>query len=223
MEPKAYQTKKDYIIKRLREMILSGTYAPGDRLKTRKLAEEFGTSEIPVREAINQLASAGLVTIIPHVGAMASPISSHDLEEIFQVRTALESLATRLAAPQLTADDLEALSQIAQSLEDAVAAGEDIEELNRLNREFHMFIYRRSGNRRLADLIEDLWNHAGRYPAPLTGPDAHTYQSLKDHRAILESLYRRDGERAAMLTIEHKDRSMARILEQVRRMEAPST
>jgi DNA-binding GntR family transcriptional regulator len=215
----SFETKKDYIARRLREKILAGEYAPGHRLKTRQLAEEFGTSEIPVREAINQLASTGLVTIIPHVGAMASPISSRDLEDIFQIRTALESLATQLAAPRLTAEDFEALDQINRTLAEAVDAGRDADALNQLNRGFHLRIYQACSNRRLLQLIEELWNHAGRYPAPLTGKNSATYQSVADHWEILAALKARDGQHAAALTEAHKARSMTRILTQVRLIE----
>jgi DNA-binding GntR family transcriptional regulator len=219
MDLPSFETKKDFIARKLREKILAGEYAPGHRLKTRQLAEEFGTSEIPVREAINQLASTGLVTIIPHVGAMASPISSHDLEEIFQIRTALESLATKLAAPRLSSADFDELERLNYALKDAVDAGAEPDTLNRLNRAFHMRIYQVSENHRLIHMIEDLWNHAGRYPAPLTGQNDATYQSVREHQEILAALKAGDATRAAELTIAHKDRSMIRILEQVRRIE----
>lgn len=219
MENKAFETKKDYILRRLREKILAGEYAPGDRLKTRQLAEEFGTSEIPVREAINQLASTGLVSITPHVGATASLISSRDLEEIFQIRTALESLAIRLATPALTDQDLDELDRMAHELEEAVAQNAPPEQLNALNRRLHMAIYQHSGNRRLIQGIEELWNHAGRYPGPLTGSDDSTRRSIEEHRAILDSLRDRDANTAAVLTEAHKSRAMRGILQRVRDME----
>lgn len=223
MEPRAYETKKDYITKILQDKILSGEYKPGVRLKTRQLAQEFGTSEIPVREAINQLASAGFVCITPHVGAVASPISAHDLEEIFQIHAELASLATRLAVPLLTEKDLAALAAIEDKLKKAVVQGEPADELNHLNRQFHTYLYWRSGNRRLAEMIENLWDHTGRYPPPLMSSDDSTFQSLRDHEAIIECLRRKDADQAAELTKKHKERSMLRMLESLRRMETSSS
>ncbi|MCY0877450.1 MAG: GntR family transcriptional regulator [Firmicutes bacterium] len=220
MEEPRYETKKDYIVRRLRQKILDGEYGPGDRLKVRQLAQEFGTSEIPVREAINQLAATGLVTITPHVGAVATPVSSEDLTEIFEIRSALEELATRLATERMPSEALQEIERLAVALENAVEIGQEAEELNRLNRAFHMAIYRQSRNQRLVHMIEELWNHAGRYPAPLTGRDDNTYQSLREHRAIIEALRSRDAERAARLTQEHKNRAMQRVIALVREHES---
>lgn len=215
MEHASFETKKDYILRQIKKKILDGEFQPGERLKVRPLAQEFGTSEIPVREAIHQLVSTGLVTMTPHVGAVASPISTEDLREIFQIRSALERVATELGAAKLTEEDLTHMFRIQKELEDAVEAGVEPETLNRINREFHMVVYARSGNRRLVSMIEELWNHAGRYPAPLTGRNEPTYQSIKEHRQILEALKARDIEQAAELTEQHKNRSMKWVMEQV--------
>ncbi len=213
MEHTTFETKKDYIFRRLKQKILGGEYGPGDRLKVRQLAQEFGTSEIPVREAIHQLVSTGLVTMTPHVGAVTTPISAQDLREIFQIRSALEGLATELAVPHLTPEGLEEIRRIEAQLEEAVASGQDPDELNRLNRVFHIAIYRYGRNQRLLTMIEELWNHAGRYPAPLQGrDDESTRQSLAEHRQILEALEARDARRAMELTEQHKNRSMSRVI-----------
>lgn len=207
-------------MRRVKQKILDGEYGPGDRLKVRNLAAEFGTSEIPVREAITQLAASGLVTITPHVGAIASPLSAQDLKEIFEIRSALETLATRLAACRLTPDSLKEIEAFASCLRQAVdEGGQDVDKLNQMNRAFHMAIYQHSDNKRLVMMIEDLWNHAGRYPGPLTGQDPITYQSLNDHEAIVAALKAKDGVLAAQLTEEHKNRAMHRIIAVVRERE----
>ncbi|MCL5971820.1 MAG: GntR family transcriptional regulator [Firmicutes bacterium] len=102
-----FETKKDYVFRHVKQKILDRQYEPCHRLKFRQLVQEFGTSEIPVREAINQLASSGLLTITPHVGAITTPVSSQDLREIFEIRSALEELATRRAAEHLTPETLD--------------------------------------------------------------------------------------------------------------------
>ena len=219
MDQPVYETKKDYIARQIKRKILSGEYRPGSRLKVRQLASEFGTSDIPVREAIIQLASSGLVTIRPHAGATATPISSRDLKNIFQIRSALERLATELASQNMSARDLAEVQSKADALKNAVDEGLESDVLNRLNREFHMSIYRCSQNQRLVEMIEDLWNHAGRYPEPLTGQDANTYQSVKEHSEIVAALQERDGRLAADLTERHQERSFGGILAQVEKLE----
>lgn len=220
MTQKTFETKKDYIVRAVKDKILSGDYEPGVRLKTKELALEFGTSEIPVREAISQLVSQGLVEVIPHVGATTARISSTDLQDIFQIRGALESLATELAAPALTSEDLKDIERIHLELQQAVKDGASSSILNTLNREFHMRLYRRCGNLRLVTMIEDLWNHAGRYPAPLLGPDPDTFQSIADHEEILRLLKQRDVKGVTAITLTHKERSFERILKAVRHSES---
>lgn len=220
MDQPVYETKKDYIARQIKKKILDGDFGPGARLKVRQLAAEFGTSEIPVREAIIELAGSGLVSIRPHVGATATPISSADLKNIFQIRSALERLATEAAATKMTASDLERIEKNADILRHAVDDSQDSDELTALNRAFHMSIYRCCGNERLVGMIEELWNHVGRYPGPLTGQDEATYQSIKEHAAIIEALRERDGALAAELTERHKDRSFAGILARVQQLEA---
>lgn len=219
MDQPVYETKKDFIARQIKKRILDGEFGSGYRLKVRQLATEFGTSEIPVREAIIELAASGLVTIRPHVGATATPISSRDLRNIFQIRSVLERLATELAAENMTAQNLSQIEKHAEALRQAVDAGEDSDELTRLNRVFHMSIYQCCGNDRLVGMIEELWNHAGRYPDPLTGQDDATYQSLKEHVAILDAIRRNDGALAAELTECHKDRSFAGILARLQKLE----
>ena len=222
MKPKQYETKKDYILESLKDRILSGTFGPGFHLKTRQIAEEYGTSEIPVREALSQLASMGLVRIIPHVGAITSTLSSHDLKEIFQIRETLESLAVRLAVPQLTDDDINQITDIAQALEKAVTEGAAPDRLNYLNRQFHTQIYQHCDNQRLIHIIDDLWNHATRYPGPLTGNNPETLQSLQDHQDIVTALKERDAETAELVTLTHKRRAMRRIIQKTEQEELRS-
>ncbi len=214
-----YQTKKDWVLEHLRADILEGRYRPGARLITRQIAEAYGTSEIPVREALNQLERQGLVRIEPHMGAVTTPLSAQDLRELFEVRLALEGLAVRLAAPRLTDADLMELTVLQEHLEEAVETGAAPVELSAANRHFHERMYAGCHNRRLLALLSELWDLAGRYPPPLTGPDEHTRASMREHRAILAALRGRDAAEAERLTLAHKTRSTGRILELVQARE----
>ncbi|MDA8199253.1 MAG: GntR family transcriptional regulator [Thermaerobacter sp.] len=215
-----FQTKKDWILEGLRQDILEGRYPPGTRLVTRQIAEDYGTSEIPVREALNQLHQEGLIRTEPHVGAVTTPLSGADLRELFEVRMTLEGLAVRLAAPRLTDADIAAAAVLNDTLRAAVERSDAVTELNRLNRAFHERLYASCDNRRLLDLLKSLWDHSGRYPPPLTGNDPPTRSSVAEHAAILDALRARDGARAEQLTLAHKQRSMDRIVKRVEQHEA---
>ncbi len=216
-----FQTKKDWILNGLRHDILEGRYPPGTRLVTRQIAEDYGTSEIPVREALNQLQQEGLIRTEPHVGAVTSPLSAADLRELFEVRMALEGLAVRLATPRLTDADLAEAREINRSLHGAVERGDAVGELNRFNRAFHERIYAGCNNERLLEILKNLWDHSGRYPPPLTGNDPSTWASIQEHEAILDALSARDAALAERLTLDHKARSMGRIVQRVEQRESP--
>ncbi len=216
-----FQTKKDWILNGLRHDILEGRYPPGARLITRQIAQDYGTSEIPVREALNQLQQEGLIRTEPHVGAVTAPLSAADLRELFEVRMALEGLAVRLAAPRLTDANLDEARDINRRLQGAVERGDAAGELNRCNRAFHERIYAGCNNGRLLELLKNLWDHSGRYPAPLTGNDPSTWASIQEHDAILDALSARDAALAERLTLDHKARSMDRIVKRVEQREGP--
>jgi len=216
-----FQTKKDWVLEHLRQDILEGRYRPGARLITRQIAQEYGVSEIPVREALNQLEQQGLVKIEPHVGAVTTPLSAEDLRELFEVRVTLEGLAVRLATPHLTEADLQELERMQADMEAGIDAGASPLELSAANRRFHERMYAGCRNRRLLALLSDLWDLAARYPPPLTGSDEHTWQSMREHRAILAALVQRDAALAERLTLEHKTRSTGRIMRIVQAREAP--
>ena len=97
----AYRTMKEIAYEAIREAILSGRFLPGQRLVADELAQEFGTSRMPIREALQRLENAGLVSITPHRGAVVSELSEQEIVEIYHIRAVLEGLAARLAAPHL--------------------------------------------------------------------------------------------------------------------------
>jgi len=99
--PTAYKTMQEIVYDTIREAIQIGRYAPGQRLIADELAQELGTSRMPVREALRRLEVAGLVSITPHRGAVVSELSEQEIVEIYHIRAVLEGLAARLAASLL--------------------------------------------------------------------------------------------------------------------------
>ncbi|MCR2799556.1 GntR family transcriptional regulator [Microbacterium sp. zg-Y818] len=144
----------------IRSRIVAGTYPPGTRIRQEDVAAEFGASRVPVREAIRQLEYEGLVTVVPNSGAWVSRLTLAECEEVYQMRERLEPLLLRYSAPQLGADDLGRLAELAQRISEV---GEDTETFLRLDREFHLASYATAQTSQLDPLVRKLWNTTAPY------------------------------------------------------------
>src|SRR3984957_14263705 len=101
--PLPFRTKADIVYENLREQILNGELRPGDRVLINRVAREFGVSDIPAREGVKRLEADGLVSFAVHKGAVVTRMGHLEVEELFAIRTELEALAIRQAAPRITA------------------------------------------------------------------------------------------------------------------------
>jgi DNA-binding GntR family transcriptional regulator len=141
---------RDEVYGQLREGLISGRYIPGDVLVEGILAEGFGVSRSPVREALHRLADEGFLKILPRSGYLVTAVSPSDIAENVHLRVLLEGEAARLASTRLSPDVIERLKEI-QRLEEE-AQDESVE----LNREFHMLVAENSGSKMLTKLIASL-------------------------------------------------------------------
>ncbi len=138
----------DDVVDRLRHAIVRGTFVPGQRLNEAALAEAFSVSRGPIREALTILEREGLLQVERHRGARVTLLSRRDIDEIYELRLALERLAMERAAMLATSDDCAAMAQIIESLRDAVAR-KDAFRAVALDVEFHDHIYRAARHDRL--------------------------------------------------------------------------
>lgn len=153
------ETKADLVAQALREDIAAGVIPRGDRLDQRDLAARFGISPTPVREALMALAAEGILVHERNQGVTVADITSHSLEEfeeIFQMRQALERLATERAHDNFSRAQLTELARVQEAFREAVAAGE-LQRAQVLNYSFHMRIYERAEAPRMFRTIETLW------------------------------------------------------------------
>jgi len=187
---------------RLREDILAGDLAPGDVLSEVALAQSFGVSRGPVREALGRLASEGLVTITPHRGAIVTELTADEFVDAYQVREALETLAIRLAVPRLGPDDLAALRALHAQMVTHAEAGE-INAFFTANALFHDLFAAASGNQKLQEMYSVLMGQMARYLARSLALRGSLERSVAEHSAILEAVEAGDGERAARLLADH--------------------
>ncbi|MHA6784539.1 GntR family transcriptional regulator [Pseudonocardia saturnea] len=157
----------------VRELILRGDFAAGARLGEVELAERLGVSRTPVREALARLASEGLVEIVPNRGARVSSWSVAELEEVFDLRAALEPRLTALAVPNAGPADVDALDDLAQRM---LAA--DLDDLVPLNRAFHGRLVALAAHPAMAGAL------AGAIHAPIVLRNFHAYDDASLRRSL---------------------------------------
>jgi DNA-binding GntR family transcriptional regulator len=191
------------IYRELRRQILAGELEPGSRLVVRRLAEEFGCSDIPVREALRSLEGDGLIDIAPYRGAQVRVYRPEEVREAYLIRGHLEAAATGAAADFIDDGTLAQLERLIEQI-DEVLASEDVPAFSALNREFHELVFSACPYRRLHDLISNVWDgHVGLVTVLRLKPE-RLHRSNQEHRGILRALRDRDGDLAARLALEHK-------------------
>jgi len=194
-------TAQQKVYEIIKERIIHGKVSDGLQLRQDDLAAEFGVSRIPVREALIQLDSEGLVKFYPYKGAVVSSLSPKEVWDIFDLRFILESTAIRSAADKITDDDF-------QKIEDIMLAQENEGELSpiersNLNWDFHSSIYKLADRPKLYDIITSLHQSVDRYLRLYLKFGSNQKDSIESHRAILDSLKNGDIERAIDTLREH--------------------
>ena len=208
-------TKSAAIYRFLKQDILNGRLRPGEKLVASKVAEAYGVSIIPVREALNRLRAEGLVTIIPHTGAYVTEIDLEDLKDLYPIRGVLEGFATRLACLKLAKEEFRRLEDLIGEMDRVIEQGR-FPEMGHLNYEFHMTIYRVSSNKHLVRLIDELWQRTARVRGVFALVPERAAQANREHREILRALKARDAERAEGLIIEQDAKSLRALMDYLR-------
>ena len=157
-----YLPLRDLVFNTLRQAILKGELKPGERLMEIQLAEQLGVSRTPVREAIRKLELEGYVIMMPRRGTYVANMSMSDISDIFEIRSALESLSNGLAAKRITPDELEHLQNLLVMLKPYVEQM-DMEKIVELDIEFHDLLYHASRNKRLVGIISNLRDQLTRF------------------------------------------------------------
>jgi DNA-binding GntR family transcriptional regulator len=198
----------------LRETILDGRLRPGERIRQETVAREFGTSRIPVREALRQLASEGLIVLQPHAGARVARLDLEELDEIYQLRERLEPLAIARSTPHLTDEQLARLGSLVEEME-RVADPHDLRSWLALDRDFHLSTFAAAPLPRLLAMIEGFWNTTQQYRRLYTLLPHRLEIAHGEHRLLLEALTRRDPDDAERLLITHIRRTRLTLEEHV--------
>ena len=201
-----HRTKVALAYEFLRERILSGELAPGQKLTLSSLAQLLGTSHMPVREAVLKLEQEDLVELTPHTGMRVTPLRPMDVRELFQVRAALEGLAARLACQNITNKVIAELQDKHNRFELCFRA-EDFPGMADANWGFHQIILEAAGNSQLVRGLDDIWAKCFRFRAGYRLIPGRSESTVREHNAILECLRRRDEEGAARAAFQHSDQA----------------
>ena len=149
----------DEVYENLRDAILNRLFKPGERLQVDEIAERLGVSLTPVRHAIQQLATEGLIEIKPRSGTFVAMLSLEDIEATFDVRIALECLAAEKAIDRVRPADLQRLDELLDVLRKPVSSEEILRKHEKANSDLHLLLMEASGNRRLAEIYKGLNAH----------------------------------------------------------------
>ncbi|HOJ71763.1 MAG TPA: GntR family transcriptional regulator [Syntrophorhabdaceae bacterium] len=176
---------REQVYKNLKAFILNGDLEPNKRLIEEKLAEEMGTSRTPIREAIQKLEKEGLIRKLPRGGFAVSLITDEDIDEVFGIRGVLEGYAGYLATLKAKEEDISALEEIVHREEECMKA-QDMEEIVRLNTEFHDRLYRTAKSERLYNIINDLRDFIYRFRKIIFRFSGMAEISIQDHKEMIK-------------------------------------
>lgn len=197
----SYQPLREVVCETLRDAVRRGILQPGERLMEIQLAEDLGVSRTPVREAIRKLEMEGYVIMMPRRGTYVADLSIRDINEVFEIRTSLESLASGLAAERINEDELEKLQRLLVEIGAYIKSG-DMESIVRTDTEFHDLLYQASRNTRLAGIISNLREQLTRFRTTSMSFPGRLKATLEEHRKIVEAIAQGD-EKAARKAAEH--------------------
>jgi DNA-binding GntR family transcriptional regulator len=210
----------------IREGILSGRYASGERLIETRLAAEYGVSRTRIRDALARLHADHLLSPAGNRGLRVRPLTSRDIEEIYALRLLLEGYAARAAASTITTGELDQLRDLQDRMiaaEQPVAPGDDagrltmIREVTDLNNEFHRLIQRASRNSRLETSLRTIVSVPLVFQSFYWYSDRELAESHAEHEEILRALEARDAARAQSLMEKHVTRGLNTLLREISR------
>ena len=207
----AYLPLRDVVFNTLREAILKGELKPGERLMELQLAAKLGVSRTPIREAIRMLEQEGLAVTIPRKGAEVAKMTEKDMEDVLQIREALDELAAKIACEQISEEQLEELVATMHEFEESTKT-DNVKKIAEADVKFHDIIYQSTGNPKLVNMVNNLREQMYRYRIEYLKDSAVRRQLAKEHKAICEALRTHDRESALRYVYVHIDNQQKAII-----------
>lgn len=206
---------RDVVFNTLRQAILTGDLKPGERLMEIHLANRLGVSRTPIREAIRKLELEGLVIMIPRRGAEVAQITEKSMNDVLEVRRALDALCTELACERISEEEIKELKSACEHFEQAVKS-KDAKKIAQADVALHDIIVKATGNCRLVQLINNLSEQMYRYRYEYIKDASQHQRLIEEHRIIYESIVKKDRETAAQAAKMHIDNQEKAIMQQLR-------
>ena len=214
----AYLPLRDVVFNTLREAILKGELKPGERLMELQLAAKLGVSRTPIREAIRMLEQEGLAVTIPRKGAEVARMTEKDMEDVLQIRDALDELAASIACEQISEEELAELRHTMHEFEESTKTG-DVKRIAEADVRFHDIIYHATRNVKLENMLNNLREQMYRYRVEYLKDETIYPRLLKEHKDIAESLRRKDKSRASETMREHVKNQAEAVKDMIRQQE----
>ena len=212
---KPHESLSEQAYRAIKDDIVSGVHATGERLSLDRLAEEYQVSKTPIRDALNALQHEGLVEVVPRVGYFVSQMSLEDIQDIFDLRVIIEGAAAELAAQHITEKELRDL----QSVHGNYTPG-DVDSYRQYLqqcREFHCKVADATRNRRLADVVERVLDQLQRLISLRLDLRPSSARMVEEHRQLIAALRERDGGLARKLTVASIEHARNAVLEAIMR------
>ena len=213
----SYQPLRETVCEVLRDAIRRGILEPGERLMEVQLAEELGISRTPVREAIRKLEQEGYVIMLPRRGTYVSDVSVKDVKEIFEIRSALESLAAELVTLRIEPDELDKLRTLLTEIEGQIERKDSMDKIVATDVKFHGLLYQVSRNERLVAIISNLKEQLARFRTLSMSYPGRLQETLQEHRAMVEAIAAGDVDAARDAAERHMEQAEETLLKAMRR------
>jgi DNA-binding GntR family transcriptional regulator len=196
--PEKHLTLREKILENIRDAIVSGDLKAGSRVSEPELAERYGISRTPIREAFRQLESEGYLTVIPRRGAVVSEFSAKDVEEFYAIKSIMEGYAARRACEKLNEKDLDRLQAINDKLSDLAQIG-DSKHFFKVHSDFHELFIKAADNEKLHELIAGLVTKFQRLRFTSLSLPGRMAISVQEHDKIIDAFRKRDADLAETL------------------------
>jgi DNA-binding GntR family transcriptional regulator len=193
---------RDEVYSSIKEAILTGEMAPGERLSIGRLLQQIGASPTPIREALLKLEQEGFVSRLPKGGFIVSRFTRKDIEEIFNIRALLESYAVGLAVGQIREEDIQWLEENIKESEHYISKNK-LNKVSTLNTQFHDYLNQLSKNDRLLFLIKGLRDQIFQYRSAILRVPDKAKISIEHHKRIIDAINKMDIKLLKKLTQEH--------------------
>ena len=210
-----YLPLRDVVFNTLRQAILKGELKPGERLMEIALADKLGVSRTPIREALRKLEQEGLVVMIPRRGAQVADITEKDLNDVLEVRIALENMAIEKACKRMTEEQMRQMRHAEKEFERVLAEG-NLVRIAEADVDFHEVIYQAADNARLYQVLSNLREQMYRYRVEYLKEEDTRNQLVQEHEELSKAIRERDVQKAQELSFRHLENQRQAIIRSIR-------